>query len=572
MPIALRAVPRVLELLTVVLKNEGIISFSSWHEDSDLDSDIQGAIVQLDYPPDNISKGALPGLTWLENYLAHDSDWHRLPIILTAWNPQVFASGSQRMLNEMLGVQSMYGLLESPLLHFLPLSDLLYLDGLSKIRTHFKKAASIENDLLEDISRNCYQQADTASSCHRLRQLMSSTWQMYSVSSGEPIVGRFRRDLNDVRARVGELLPPSERDRLEADVEKILRSMSKCKEMLEFLRHFRRLETRLHIAEETQHAHDFAGLHGKLLLISQDYAFATEFEKTLGNWAVEVQVVDTGQSALTALKGSPLTYCCLLSDFRMHTPEGKLSTRQGYTELATVAEAYPHLPSAYVTGMYGARWSQPRDRRRLVFDKEELRSPNSPASQALYQFLTMAVEQLENQRLSLPRKLLGGKKIFATLLEHRSSVIPLLQNHRAELFQWGSDFLDERPSQQKFELTKQKYLDGIEFLRERLFLRLLILFLVRLQTEPDNYTKGQHYKDYLRRVLNYLWPAQDVDHVSDHHMETIQRECTDFLRIFCSKQYHRKSTQSLLREELIFPHEAYLLTDLEKQFAITYKS
>ena len=572
MTIAVRAVPRVLELLTIILKEEELIPFSASSEDSDLNHKIQGAIVQLDYPPDNSSKGALPGLTWLERFLAHTIEWHRLPIILTAWNPHIFTSGSRRMLNEMLGVQSMYGLLESPLLHFIPMSDFLQYKSGSKIRVHFQKAATIENDLLEDISKNCYQQADTASSCHRLRQLVASTWQMNKVSSGELIVERFRRDLNDVRARVSELLPPFERDLLEVDLEKIIRIMSKCEEMSEFLRHFRRFEARLHKAEEKQHSHNFPALHGKLLLISQDYAFATEFEKSLEQWAMEVQVVDTGHSALTALKADPLTYCCLLSDFRMHTPEGKLSTRQGYTELAIVAQTYPYLPSAYVTGLYGARWSQPGDRRRLVFDKEELRTSNSPTGEALYQFLTVAVEQLENQCLTLPKKLLAGKKIFAKLLQYRSSVIPWLKVHRSEFLQWGEDFLQERPPRQRFELTKQKYLDETEFLQERLFLRLLILFLIRLQTKSDIYDQGQHYKDYLRRVLNYLWPAQDTDRISEHHLEITQHECTDFLRIFSSKQYHGKSTGSLLKEALIFPHEAYLLLDLEKQFTTTHSS
>ncbi len=229
MPIALRAVPRVLESLSVVFQNEELIPYSSRREDNDLDYDIQGAIVQLDYPADDSSKGALPGLSWLESKLAHQQDWHRLPIVLTAWNPEVFVPGSQRMLNETLGAQSIYGLLESPLLRFFPMRDLLQSQGLKQIKDHFQEVATIENDILEDISKNCYQQADTASSCHRLQQLMSSMCQMYNLRSGAPVVERFRRDLNDMRARVGGQLSPIARGPFEKDVEQILGKMSKCK-------------------------------------------------------------------------------------------------------------------------------------------------------------------------------------------------------------------------------------------------------------------------------------------------------------------------------------------------------
>jgi hypothetical protein len=570
MPIALRAVPRVLESLSVVFQNEELIPYSSRREDNDLDYDIQGAIVQLDYPADDSSKGALPGLSWLESKLAHQQDWHRLPIVLTAWNPEVFVPGSQRMLNETLGAQSIYGLLESPLLRFFPMRDLLQSQGLKQIKDHFQEVATIENDILEDISKNCYQQADTASSCHRLQQLMSSMWQMYNLRSGAPVVERFRRDLNDMRARVGGQLSPIARGPFEKDVEQILARMSKCKKKTEFQRHFRSLEARLHDAEETQINHYFPPLNGKLLLISHDYAFATEFEQMLEVWEVAIQVVKTAESALEALNANPLIFSCLLSDFRMHTDEGKLSTRQGYTELAAVAQEYPNLPSAYVTGMYGARWSQPRKRGRSVFDKEELHSANSPTSEALYQFLSAAVEQLENQRLSLPKKMLKGKKIFARLLAYNNVLIQWLQPEGEELCQWASDFFADRPPRHNFELAKQKYIDEAEFLRERLFLRLLIIFLIRIQAIHEDGVSGKHYKDYLRRVLNYLWPPQDTDWVSKHHQKTIQYQCADFLRIFGTKQYHSKSVLVLLKEELIFPHEVYLLPKLEKQFSETY--
>ncbi len=570
MPIALRAVPRVLESLSVVFQNEELIPYSSRREDNDLDYDIQGAIVQLDYPADDSSKGALPGLSWLESKLAHQQDWHRLPIVLTAWNPEVFVPGSQRMLNETLGAQSIYGLLESPLLRFFPMRDLLQSQGLKQIKDHFQEVATIENDILEDISKNCYQQADTASSCHRLQQLMSSMWQMYNLRSGAPVVERFRRDLNDMRARVGGQLSPIARGPFEKDVEQILARMSKCKKKTEFQRHFRSLEARLHDAEETQINHYFPPLNGKLLLISHDYAFATEFEQMLEVWEVAIQVVKTAESALEALNANPLTFSCLLSDFRMHTDEGKLSTRQGYTELAAVAQEYPNLPSAYVTGMYGARWSQPRKRGRSVFDKEELHSANSPTSEALYQFLSAAVEQLENQRLSLPKKMLKGKKIFARLLAYNNVLIQWLQPEGEELCQWASDFFADRPPRHNFELAKQKYIDEAEFLRERLFLRLLIIFLIRIQAIHEDGVSGKHYKDYLRRVHNYLWPPQDTDWVSKHHQKTIQYQCADFLRIFGTKQYHSKSVLVLLKEELIFPHEVYLLPKLEKQFSETY--
>lgn len=560
MPIALFVAPRVEEILQARFGEVFISLRQTSLSATDPKTAVEKLIVQLDVQPDNLDKGNLPGLHWLEDLLAEKRIPASTPILITAWDHDLFADGSAVRFRTRIGAHPRSNLLYSPLVHFLDLNTLLNKGSLPALLASFpsidpQKVRHPER-LLEDIASNCYVELGISSRCHRLRHMVVDYWQANPDFSGEDVYRRFHKDIT---ALYKVVLQNTTRKPIELGVVKQIQYhlgyVRKTTNLADFLHCFTRLEDILIELEKKPRAIPVKPLSSHIILISHDPHFSSQFKRQLlSKWAVNCDVVADYEEAERLLEESPNKYSSLLSNFRNNTPNGKMDFYQGYENLYSAADKYPWLSCAFMTSMRGARWEQPGSLTRWVFEKPELSDLDKKSAYAFYFFLREAEAKRRGRVQAIPKFLLQGQGVFRDIT-------------KPEMADKAYDYLEAQVEQAKecikgyceggnggydWSITTRYRAGDEQYLFQRLYYRLVVLALLRQEYRVDGLAPVED-KERKEAVHAFLWKGQEFR----------GRECSEYLRIRQDVKYHQVPLEKLYQDELLFHHEVVLLPRLE---------